>query len=334
MKSLRMAIIGVTISLLTIILIVKFTQTSLTWKLIWMADWKYLLLTVILQAVFWFLWGFRLKMIASYIGYQIPLGYACKISLASAFLATITPSSAGGEPLRVKMLADAGANYGEASAAVLAERVLDAIYFAIALPVFLFLSGISTSFGMKVAIIFIVSLAGFLLIFYRMFKSEEDIGRISRFFYKILSKIKGEEFGRKWSTRLENEMISFRRAAVELLRNPVHRIVLLLASTALLWTSIFLIPSLILLSLHSEPNFLLSYTAQLIIIVISLIPLTPGASGIAEAGAAYLYSMFVPQHILGVLIGLWRVMTYHLSMLVGFVVNIHLLKNYANAKQL
>jgi hypothetical protein len=328
MTSLRTAVIGLLISFATIILIFRFTETSLTWHQISRADWRYFGIAIALQVAFWFLWAFRLMLLSSYVGCRIPFGYSVKISLASAFLAAITPSSAGGEPLRVKMIADSGANYGQATAAVVAERVLDAIFFAVALPFFIFLSGMQTSFGVKVAVIFILSLIAFLVLSYRMFRGEEDIKRISRIIFRILNRFKGEEPAKRWSTRIENELKMFRQAALDLLKNPPSRIAKLFISTALIWTSGFLIPSFILLSLHTEPHFLFSYTVQLIIIVLSLIPITPGGTGIAEAGAAYFYSVFVPSHLIGVLIGLWRITTYHLSLFVGFIVNIHILQNY------
>lgn len=97
--------------------------------------------------------------------------------------------------------------------------------------------------------------------------------------------------------------------------------------TVALWTVGFMIPSAILLALGSNPFFLLSYTSQLIIVVVSLIPLTPGSSGIAEASMAYLYSKFVSNGILGILVGIWRFVTYILNIVIGLFVNIRILKS-------
>ena len=127
-------------------------------------------------------------------------------------------------------------------------------------------------------------------------------------------------------------MMNFRLAAIELLKNRFHRILALFISTVLIWTSLFLIPSFILLSLNCEPFFLLSYTVQLIVCVISLIPLTPGSSGIAEVSAAYFYSSFIPSHLLGTLIGIWRVVTYYFSMLIGFLANVSIIRDLQKAK--
>ncbi len=331
MNSSRMVILSLGISLLAILVIFNFTQTSLTWRVIYSLDWDWMMIAILLQAVFWFLWGVRLKMISDFMDCKISLMYSFKISLASAFLAAITPSSAGGEPLRVKMIADYY-GYGKATAAVIAERVLDAIYFAMALPVFIFLSGISSGFGVKVAVGFIMCLAAFLFLSYIILKDEKSVMKLTSPIYRVMKKFKGEERAAKLVESIGTEILNFRGGVKDLLKNPLHRIFLLFFTTAILWTTVFLIPSFILLALHYKPFFLLSYTVQLIVIVLSLIPLTPGATGIAEVSAAYFYSTFVPSHLVGVLIGIWRATTYYLSMIIGFAVNVQILREYTSVR--
>jgi len=97
--------------------------------------------------------------------------------------------------------------------------------------------------------------------------------------------------------------------------------------TALIWFPEFLVPSAVLLALNQDPAFLLSITAQFILVIVSLVPLTPGSSGIAEAGMVYLYSKFVPQSVLGILVAIWRFITYYTNLFVGLIVNVKLLKS-------
>jgi len=56
-----------------------------------------------------------------------------------------------------------------------------------------------------------------------------------------------------------------------------------------------------------------------------IIPITPGASGIAELGAKTLFSLFVNSSVIGILILAWRALTYYLNLLIGGVVSIKLL---------
>ena len=67
----------------------------------------------------------------------------------------------------------------------------------------------------------------------------------------------------------------------------------------------------------SDPSLLSSITAQIILVIIGLLPLTPGGSGVAELSMSYLYSMFVSPTLLGPLVILWRITTYFSNIVVG-----------------
>ncbi len=324
-STLKPMVLGLAVSLVTILVIFKLTETKLTWRIIFKADWRFLILAFLLHSLFWFFWGVRLKHLTSMLGADVSLRYALEISIASTFLAAITPSSAGGEPLRIKMLSDR-IPLGSATAVVLAERLLDAIFFVIALVLFLFVSGFATKFGFEVGAIFGVCLVGFLLFLYLIVKDERNVGRFSEWLERRLRRF-GEEKARKIAGRFKEETLMFRKALVEMLRNPWDEVILSMIYTALIWFPEFLVPSAVLLALNQNPAVLLSITAQFILVIVSLVPLTPGSSGIAEAGMVYLYSKFVPQDVLGVLVALWRFITYYTNVFVGFLVNVKLLKS-------
>ncbi len=318
-------LIGLAVSLITIIVIFKLTETRVTWKVILKADWRFLALALLLHTLFWFFWGVRLKQLTSMLNADIPLKYSLEISIASTFLAAITPSSAGGEPLRIKMLSEK-IPLGSATAVVLAERILDAIFFVVALAVFVTLSGFATKFGFEVGAVFAVCLMGFMVFLYSIVKDERNIDRFSNWIQIKLGRF-GEERAVRIAKRFREETLMFREALVNMLKNPLEKVFLSLLYTSLIWFSEFLVPSAILLALNQDPAFLFSITAQFILVIISLIPLTPGSSGIAEAGMVYLYSKFVPQEVLGILVALWRFVTYYTNIIVGFFVNVRLLKS-------
>jgi len=322
----KTAAIGILISLVTSLAIIKMTETSLTWEAVKRANVYYIALAVLLQAAFWLLWALRLKEVVSCLNHELPFGYALEMTIASMFLAAITPSSAGGEPLRVKMLSDKGVNVGSAAAAVLAERVLDSMFFATALPIFIVLSDFSTKFGIEVTVIFTTLLLAFLFFLYQLFKKPERVEKLTDYLYRLFKRV-SEERAHDLQDFIRRELFTFREAAIQLSSNSKRRLFELFALTIALWSVGFLIPSAILLALGSKPFFLLSYTAQLIIVVVSLVPLTPGSSGIAEASMAYLYSKFVPSEVLGILVGIWRFITYALNIIVGLFVNIKILKS-------
>lgn len=311
MKGFKSALLGILISLITTILIFKITETSLTWEILGRVNFSFLLLAISFQLIFWLLWAFRLNMIARYLQLNVSYSNSLEITLNSMFFAAITPSSAGGEPVRIKMLADRGMALGKSTFVVITERVLDSIFFILALPIFLIFTGFATELGYRVAIIFIIIFMVFLYFLYSILKDERSIQRFSRLANKIFKR-------QKIAERLENELKNFREGSLKLLSDSLY-LVMLFTVTAVMWSATFLIPSLILLSFGQDPHFLISYTSQLIIVVISLIPLTPGSSGIVETSMAYLYSNFVDLSILGSLVAVWRLITYYLNIIFGAI---------------
>ncbi|AEA46732.1 flippase-like domain-containing protein [Archaeoglobus veneficus] len=322
----KKALIGVIISILTIAVIFRLTETNVTWQVIFQANLFFLSIAFLLHVFFWFFWAIRLKSLADSLGQPISLGYALEVSIASTFLAAITPSSAGGEPLRIKMLHDAGVSVGSATAVVLAERLLDAIFFIAALPVFLLLTGFSTKLGIEIGLLFALCLFGFIIFLYLLLKRPERLDSFTSWLVRFIARFSRER-AEKAGEKIRAELMRFREALISLAKNSYRKIASIMVITSCIWFSEFLVPSAILAAFGCDPELLLSLTSQLILVIISLVPLTPGASGIAEVGMSYLYSKFVPQHIIGVLTGVWRFITYFLNLIVGFVVNVKLLKS-------
>jgi len=314
----KKAMLGILISVVALVIIFHFTETRVTWKAILRANIYLLLIAFLLQVAFWFFWALRIQYLVFYVGKEVSLSYAMEVTLASGFLAAITPSSAGGEPLRVKMLYDAGVGAGESTAVVLVERLLDAIFFSIALPVFVILTGFSMKLGMEVGGAFALSLAGFLVFLWLLINRPKRLESLAEWVERLVAKF-SKKRAEGLADRLKEELIAFRDALVMLAKNPRCAFIAL-CITVMIWMPEFLIPSAILAAFGCRPYFLYSITAQLLLVVISLLPLTPGASGIAEFGMSYLYSNFVPQHIIGVLTALWRFITYYLNLIAGFFV--------------
>ena len=65
-----------------------------------------------------------------------------------------------------------------------------------------------------------------------------------------------------------------------------------------------------------------------------IVPATPGASGVAELGAATIFSVFVDSSILGVTVIAWRALTYHMNLLFGGIVSLKVIKDMDLIKKL
>ena len=273
-------------------------------------DGRFLILGFILHVSSWFFYSIRLKLLTSMAGHQISFRLSLKTTLASNFVASITPSSAGGEPVRIKMLADDGMSYGSATAVAVGERLMDSVFFVAALALFLMASGFFTGFGLEIGAIFLVILVLFLTFLWQLVVRPERITR-------LLEWIKKKTGNRPIVLSIEREVWLFRDAGIQLAGEILHRMPVMAAVTTLIWMCDFLVPSALLVGMGAKPNFLLSITAQIILAIIGLLPLTPGGSGVAELSMSYLYSMFVSPVLLVPLVVLWRLITYFFNIVVG-----------------
>jgi uncharacterized protein (TIRG00374 family) len=273
-------------------------------------DGRFLILGFILHVSSWFFYSIRLKLLTSMAGHKISFRLSLKTTLASNFVASITPSSAGGEPVRIKMLADDGMSYGSATAVAVGERLMDSVFFVAALALFLMASGFFTGFGLEIGAIFLVILVLFLTFLWQLVVRPERIAR-------LLEWIKKKTGNRPIVLSIEREVWLFRDAGIQLAGEILHRMPVMAAVTTLIWMCDFLVPSALLVGMGTKPNFLLSITAQIILAIIGLLPLTPGGSGVAELSMSYLYSMFVSPVLLVPLVVLWRLITYFFNIVVG-----------------
>ncbi|MCK4366169.1 MAG: flippase-like domain-containing protein, partial [Thermoplasmatales archaeon] len=101
-------IISLTISIAIIIVIFYFTIDANTIKQLMTTRIKYefFAVAILLNILYWFLWGARLKVLSNAMDKHLNIGLwkSTKIVIANMFLASITPSMAGGEPVRIHLL--------------------------------------------------------------------------------------------------------------------------------------------------------------------------------------------------------------------------------------
>lgn len=309
-ERLKTTLFAAIMSLVSIIVILYYTDTNISWEMISRVDGRFLLLAVLLHVLSWTFYALRLKLLTSMAGHVIGFNLSIHCTLASNFLAAITPSSAGGEPLRVKILADDGMSYGSATAVAISERLLDSIFFLTSLAFFLMVSGFFADFGLKVGAIFLAFLLIFLAFLRQLIIRPKRVAR-------LMDWIKKKTGNRVIILSIEQEIWLFREAGIHLVKEALRCLPVLAVMTALIWMSDFLVPSALLIGMEEDPSLLLSVSAQNILAIVGLVPLTPGASGVAELSMSYLYSTFVSPALLVPLIVLWRLITYFLNIVVG-----------------
>ncbi|HQN89415.1 MAG TPA: flippase-like domain-containing protein [Methanoregulaceae archaeon] len=268
-------------------------------------------------------WALRIKFMSRSLGYRVGFFYSLNLVFANMLLASITPSQAGGEPVRIHELYKAGVKVGDATAIVLTERILDGIVLGIGGAFFMFVLGsewrrIGSVFSYLMYISWIIITIMVIIFIY----SVKNPGLLKRIIH-----YSSRWFTRKWESRkierfaqsIDSEVDNFHNTLADFLSHGKAGLVFGMIFTTLFWFCEFVIVSILLVGLSQPPIFIESLIVQLVIAVIMMIPLTPGASGIAEISFTSLYGLFVNSSILGILVVLWRSILFYFNILLGLI---------------
>ena len=286
---------------------------------------EFLFLVLIIQIFNWFLWGLRIKFLCRSVDKETNLSVKDSFTtvISSLFFATITPSSMGGEPIRVYMLSKKGFSIGDSTAVIVGERILDMIFFIFAFVIALFLlKKVVSQDILTIAFIFI----GFIIVLasvgliYGMIKPDSIKRLVNKF-------VKSE----KILNKVNNEIDNFHDALWKLItgNNKINVVYAAFLSFSIKMID-YLLPTIILLGLGIDVSniLLICFAAQAIVYVITAIPITPGSSGITEISMAYIYSIFINPSIVGIFVLIFRSLTYYFTMIIGALSNLKLIRDY------
>lgn len=293
---------------------------------------EFFAIALLLQLLTWVIWGARLKVLSNAIGHHKPisLGEATKIVMANMFLAGITPSMAGGEPVRIYLLKKNGVSIGAATASVLGERLLDAIFILLCVPAafYIFQRHIDVGIiqvGLTAGIIvFLLAIVLFITAIRHPKKTKSFLIYISKKFNRFFKKDDG---GSYLVNRINSEVDNFHQCMNFFIHQGKKTFLLGGTLTVLYWGTAFMIPSMILLGLQLPPFFIASYAAQVLLIVIIMLPTTPGSAGVGEGSIAALYTVLIGSTFIGIFVLIFRFITFHLNIIVGAVLQYKIFKS-------
>lgn len=302
-------------------------------------DRRWLAIAVLSHGAALLCWAGRVRVLSSGLGYRVPYRACVSIVLANVLAAAITPSSAGGEPVRVHELYRAGVRAGDATAVVVAERLLDVLLLLAGVVIAVVLLGrqlaaLGVSGGPLVPAISLFALvfAGLVLLALRWPQGlKRALLGITAVLGRRLPSGIAARIGRV-SNRLDHEVDHFHAAFGRFATGGLGHLGGALLLSAGYWVLDFLVASFVLLALGLPPSWVLSLLCQMLVNVIALLPFTPGGAGLAEASAASLYGLFVPTSAVGVLVVLWRLIVYHLNILLGLGAGLAIVRREAGRR--
>lgn len=276
----------------------------------------------------------RLGFLCRGLGYTVPLSYLVITQSLSLLAGSFTPGQVGGEPVRVHRLSRAGLAVGDAVTVVVAERVLDLAVFAtltftaffavrhlwgylaatVLYPVAAFLTLVLILLLALVVLIRQPSLANRIVgaAAARVFDRCSRSRRWLRF-------CPGPDSAEGFAEEIARETGIFAASSSRFVRADSRALGSAILASILDWFLLFSTASALLVALGLPPSFPESFLFQGILQMIVAVPLTPGAAGIAEFGAATLYGLIVPTYLLGLFVVLWRLILYFLNIPLGLL---------------
>jgi hypothetical protein len=133
--------------------------------------------------------------------------------------------------------------------------------------------------------------------------------------------------------RTDKEIDNFNEAVIKFVKSAKGGLLWGFLFTLLYWISEILIASLILLGLGQPALILESFVIQLVLAILMMIPLTPGASGIAEVGATSMYALFIPSSIVGIFVVIWRTVLFYFNIALGILSSFLIVRREVKSKK-
>ncbi len=276
--------------------------------------WYWLLATVGLWFAAAGLDGARLAVLSRASEHRMGVLPSIEVIFVGYFMAAITPFQVGGLPLQLYIMNRWGISPGKASAVLLMRGVLFYVLLFAAAPIVALRLGVSNIL-LKVltGYISVIIIAGCALIL-ASFAFPASLNALRN---RLALKPR-PGFVRRcilWGLR---EFEEFTGGLSLFLRgHNLKHLLLATGLTVLCIVALFSMSATLLAGLGVHPNALRAIGLNLLLTSVLLFVPTPGASGVAEAGAAGLYSMICPRYMLGIYVVLWRLFSFYGGAIIG-----------------
>lgn len=246
------------------------------------------------------------------------------------FSSALTPSVVGGSGVAIFILSKEGIKVGRSTAIVMITAFLDELFYVVMVPLLFVFAGsqlfpatvpemdvLGYTLGIKQVfwigygfMIFLIA-----IIFYGIFISPAGFKKLLVFIFRL-------PFLKRWQKSASETGDEVITTSQELKGKPFGFWIKTFGSTALSWTSRFLVANFLIMAFAALTfgENLVVLSRQLIMWVIMLISPTPGSAGVAELAFGSFLSDFSPVGIAVVLAVLWRLFTYYPYLFIGAIV--------------
>ena len=312
------AVQGLAISIIAAALVLLFTSSEETWLLLKeRVHWPLVPLLALPVFVSWICNGLRFQLMSRCIGIPLSFRRACSIAISAEFGIAATPGGVGGHAIRLGFLKRSGISYIQGGSLLAADLFMDLIFFSLVTPFALTAlvrhfdtTRLAFSNTPGPAWLLIPAIPVLLFLFRKplanAFRKHPAFDR-----YRMGGRL------RLLRIRMLRGVREGRQATAEIFRHHRSALLLNLLLAAIQFSSRYSILPLAIWMIGCPVEPLPLILVQGVLFMISIAIVAPGGGGSVEALAAFVLTPFVPVNLIGVVILLWRLFTYHFYLLFG-----------------
>lgn len=301
--------------------------TNTNWGLLQNYEWEssafvWLLVAILMMVIRDLAYMYRIRVLTdNYLSWRKSFDVIMLWEFASA----LTPSVVGGSGVAMFIINKEGVNLGKSTAVVMVTALLDELFYIITVPIIILMIGtqhlfpvelsknilgftLSTKEIFLVGYVFILLLTS--LISYGVFVSPQRLKRILAAIFKL-------PVLKRWQRRAIKTGDDIITTSMELKSKSMMFWIKAFGATFFSWTARFWVVNFLLLAFTGVSDHFLIYGRQLVMWVIMLISPTPGGVGIAEFAFDGFLKEFIPIGLAGLLVVLWRLISYYPYLLIG-----------------
>ena len=267
---------------------------------------------------------YRIRMLT---GKQLSWMSSVYVIILWEFASAVTPSVVGGTAVAIFILWKEGIKLGQALAYAMLSAILDNMFFVVAAPIAILLSGgkafpsleaANLEFGGSLEVLFYVSYG--LITIYTLVMSLALFSK-PRAFKWVLIKATSLGFLRRWRHGAVNRGNEIIMASRQLRGRGWGYWVKISLATLFVWVARYFTLNAVISAFAdlSISDHLLVFARQIVMWITMLVSPTPGSSGVAEGLFPQFFGIFLLDYTLIANI-LWRMVTYYPYLILGALV--------------
>ncbi len=284
---------------------------------------RYLLAAIGLVCLMFYFDVLRLQILASALGAKLSFVYTFNSIMAYNFLSAITPALTGGEPLLVYKLREKGIGVGKGTSIVVIRGILMIIFIAIGGPLIIYYHHeLLPNLWFRrlfegVAVFLLILILAIVYAIFSTLKAEHLVEKLLHLLDRFnFLKSKTPKLIQSIDSWIEELNLSMKLFFKE---RKWSLFCAMLCTVAFICTN-YLLAYVIIKGLNCNVSLAKVFMIQFVLYFLLYFSPTPGGSGVAEGGFYVLFSPLVPNHLLGLLIILWRFFTIYLGVIWGGII--------------